>query len=309
MVEPAVSQRVVIQPRVAHVPLADLGMLGSAFVRAMQGWRDHRVLLSGDLGPRGLTHEVIGRQVRPYGHVVPRHEPEARHVDLHIVVPQPAAIPRRVVGRALDHGSAGGNFRAVGEDAAGTAHTLHDVRFGQMGQRLRPVHRRHLRGQVEELRCLDQIGLRRAEWKHGPHLVLLPVEPGDEEHLHGAPAIPVALLVVRRHAPHPRAATPSCHSAVEEHPIVPTFPLDHESDDIHEIASVPSVSGAPRMSYMPSLKKWPRSFISTKAYPRFTAANSALISRGAPLRTSQKLKLYGVRTKMMGYFFDVSLGR
>src|ERR1035438_10571852 len=60
----------------------------------------------------------------------------------------------------------------------------------------------------------------------------------------------------------PCAATPSCHSAVDEHPMVPTFPLDHESDDIHEIASVPSVTGAPRMSYMPSLKKWPRSFIS-----------------------------------------------
>src|ERR1017187_9536070 len=107
----------------------------------------------------------------------------------------------------------------------------------------------------------------------------------------------------------PCAATPSCHSAVDEHPMVPTLLLDHGCDAIHEIASVPSVRGAPRMSYMPSLKKWPRSFISTKAYPRFTAANSAVISRGAPLRTSQKLKLYGVRTKMMGYFFDVSLGR
>src|ERR1035441_10350683 len=107
----------------------------------------------------------------------------------------------------------------------------------------------------------------------------------------------------------PCAATPSCRSGVEDPPMVPTFPLDHGCDDIHEIASVPSVNGAPRMSYCPSLKKWPRSFISTKAYPRFTAASSAVISRGAPLRTSQKLKLYGVRTKMMGYFFDVSLGR
>src|ERR1017187_7234138 len=97
----------------------------------------------------------------------------------------------------------------------------------------------------------------------------------------------------------PCAATPSCHSAVEEHPMVPTFPFDHGCDDIHEMASVPSVSGAPRMSYYPSGKKC----------PRFTAASSALMSRGAPLRTSQKLKLYGVRTKMMGYFFDVSLGR
>src|SRR5664279_1229523 len=106
----------------------------------------------------------------------------------------------------------------------------------------------------------------------------------------------------------PCAATPSCHSAVDEQPMVPTFPFDHGCDDVHVMASVPSVSGAPKMSYCPSEKKWPRSFISTKAYPRFTAASSALMSRGAPLRTSQKLKLYGVRTKMMGYFFDVSLG-
>src|ERR1035441_1487435 len=98
MVEPAVSQRVVIQSRVAHVPLADLAMLRGALVPAVQGWRDHRVLLRGYLRPRSLTHEVIRRQVRSYRNVVPRHEPEAGHIDLHIVVPQPAAIPRRVVG-------------------------------------------------------------------------------------------------------------------------------------------------------------------------------------------------------------------
>src|SRR5665647_3221828 len=79
----------------------------------------------------------------------------------------------------------------------------------------------------------------------------------------------------------PCAATPSCHSAVDEQPMVPTFPFDHGCDDIHEMASVPSVSGAPRMSYCPSEKKWPRSFISTKAEPRFTAAIPALISLGA----------------------------
>src|SRR5438132_5990378 len=107
----------------------------------------------------------------------------------------------------------------------------------------------------------------------------------------------------------PCAATPNCHSAVDEHPIVPTFPLDHGCEDIHEMASVPSVSGGPRMSYSPSEKKWPRSFISTKAYPRLTASSSFFSSRGAPFFTSQKLKLYGVRTKTMGYFRDVSLGR
>ena len=43
----------------------------------------------------------------------------------------------------------------------------------------------------------------------------------------------------------PSAATPICHSAVDEHPMVPTLPFDHGCDAIHEIASQPSVSGGP----------------------------------------------------------------
>ena len=55
------------------------------------------------------------------------------------------------------------------------------------------------------MRRADQIFLRGVRRKHRPHLVLLAVDPGDEEHLHGAAAIPVALLVVGRHAAHARA--------------------------------------------------------------------------------------------------------
>ena len=33
------------------------------------------------------------------------------------------------------------------------------------------------------------------------------------------------------------------------------------------------------------------------------------MSRGTPFRTSQKLKLYGVRTKIAGTFADASFGR
>src|SRR5260370_19698953 len=50
------------------------------------------------------------------------------------------------------------------------------------------------------------------------------------------------------HAGFPCAATPNCHSAVDEQPMVPTLPLDHGCDDIHEIAAEPSGSGGPRMS-------------------------------------------------------------
>ena len=42
--------------------------------------------------------------------------------------------------------------------------------------------------------------LRRVRRKHRPHLILLAVQPGDEQHLHGAAAVPVALLVVRADA-------------------------------------------------------------------------------------------------------------
>jgi hypothetical protein len=38
------------------------------------------------------------------------------------------------------------------------------------------------------------------------------------------------------------------YSAVDEHPVVPTLPLDHGWACIHPSASTPSVRGAPRMS-------------------------------------------------------------
>src|SRR6185369_6712251 len=69
--------------------------------------------------------------------------------------------------------------------------------------------------------------------------------------------------IIAANAGFPWAATPSCHSAVEEHPMVPTLPLDQGCDDIHVMASVPSVSGAFRMENGTTEKKCPRSFIST----------------------------------------------
>ncbi len=54
-----------------------------------------------------------------------------------------------------------------------------------------------------DLRLANQVGLRRARREHRPHLVLLAVQPIDEQHLHRAAAVPVPLLVVR---PHPADA-------------------------------------------------------------------------------------------------------
>ena len=48
------------------------------------------------------------------------------------------------------------------------------------------------------------------------------------------------------------AETAICHSAVEEHPMVPIFPLDQGWFFIHSKASYPSVRGTPKISHSPS---------------------------------------------------------
>ena len=99
----------------------------------------------------------------------------------------------------------------VGEDAVRAVHRLQDVLHRQVAQRLVPVDRGQLLRQVERLRGANQVVLRRVPREHRPHLVLLAVEPGDEEHLHGAAAIPVALLVVRADPTDSRAETLHVH--------------------------------------------------------------------------------------------------
>ena len=59
--------------------------------------------------------------------------------------------------------------------------------------------------QIERLRCADQNPPAKCSAGTSAALVLLAVEPGDEQHLHRAAAIPVALLVVGADASHARA--------------------------------------------------------------------------------------------------------
>jgi len=54
--------------------------------------------------------------------------------------------------------------------------------------------------EVERLRRANQILLRGVGREHRPHLILLTVQPRDEQHLHRAATIPVALLVIRTDA-------------------------------------------------------------------------------------------------------------
>jgi hypothetical protein len=74
-------------------------------------------------------------------------------------VPQPAAIPGRIVGSPLDHRAAGGDFHAVGEDSVRPVHRLDNVHLRKVLQRLRPIHRRQLLRQIERLRRANQIFL------------------------------------------------------------------------------------------------------------------------------------------------------
>ena len=197
LVEKAVHDVVVVEARVAHVPLADNGLFGGAGERAVRHRRDDRPLLLAQRRLRGAAHVVEHLEVRPHRHVVPRHEPQAGHIERHVVVPQAALAPR--VGRrlALLHHAAGFHRHLVRENPARAVDVLDDVLRRQVPQRLVPIHGRHARREVEQARRSDQIFTRRVLREHRSHLVLLAVNPGDEQHLHGAAAIPVALLPVR----------------------------------------------------------------------------------------------------------------
>ena len=138
--------------------------------------------------------------VRADRDVVPRHEPQAREIQWHVVVPQPALVPGGIVRRAPDHRAACRHGHRVGVNAARALRLFHDVLRRQVPERLAPVDRRHLRREIEEARRRDEILAAGLAWEQRPHLILLAVDPRDEQHLHRAAAIPVALLVVRADA-------------------------------------------------------------------------------------------------------------
>ena len=214
----------------------------------MRDRRDHGPLPARNLRRRGSPHVVVEREVRSDRHVVPRHEPEAGDVQLHIVVIQPAAVPRRVVRRALDHPAAGFDRHRGLEDAARSVDVLDDVLHRQMPQCLRPVDRRQMLSEVERLRRANQILARRARREHRPHLVLLAVEPRDEQHLHRAAAIPVALLVVRADAADAGAEALHVHRRVAGMP---------ERGDAHLVLRRRRAAGRPDPAVRPRLPGQP----------------------------------------------------
>ena len=200
LVEESVHDLLVVEPRVAHAALADNRVLRRARVRAVRDGSDDGPLLVRRVPFRGLPDVRERREVGTDRDVVPRHVPESRDVDGHVVVPQPALVPGGIVRRTLDHPATRRVRHLVREDPVRPVDRLHDVLLRKMPERRRPVDRRKLLREIEGLRRPDQVRLRCARRKHRPHLVLLAVQPGDEQHLHGAAAVPVALFEIRSDA-------------------------------------------------------------------------------------------------------------
>src|ERR1039457_4320379 len=117
-------------------------------------------------------------------------------------MPQSTAIPRRVIRRSLDHGTAGSYRHLVGKDSVRRVHRLQYVHLRKVAERFPPIHRRQMLCKIERLRFTNQILLRCVQREHRSHLVLLPIYPRDQEHLDGTAAIPIPLFVIWSHAPH-----------------------------------------------------------------------------------------------------------
>ena len=214
----------------------------------MRDRRDHGPLVVRHGRRRSFPNMIVEREIRTDRHVVPRHEPQTRNVQLHVVVVEATVVPGGVVWRALNHAAAGFDRHRVGEDAVGRVDGFQDVLHRQMPERLRPVDRRQMLREIERFRRANQIVARRIGRKHRAHLVLLAVNPGDEEHLHGAAPIPVALLVVGTDAAHAGTESLDVHGRICRVP---------ECGDAHLILRRRRAPGGPDLPVRPRLLRQP----------------------------------------------------
>src|SRR5919106_5947152 len=76
-----------------------------------------------------------------------------------------------------------------------------------MPQSLRPINLRQLRREVDPLRGRSQFLRRCVLREEGTYLILLAIEPCNEQHLDSTAAIPVTLLIVRSNTSDARAKT------------------------------------------------------------------------------------------------------
>src|SRR5687767_3036921 len=142
MIEPTIRKLVVVQTRVADATLADdrvfIGTAEAAGKRLGGGFG----FVTRHGGPGGFAPLDGGGEIWTNRYVVPRHKPEAGNVDLHVVVPQPAFVPRPIVRLAIDHRAARVDRHPVGEDAVWTTGSFHDVLHRQVSKCFRPVNLR-----------------------------------------------------------------------------------------------------------------------------------------------------------------------
>src|SRR5579872_3629360 len=157
MVKPSVCEFVVVQPGIAQVSFSYHGVLSRGGEGAMPRWSDHGILLAGNLWPRCPTNIVVGRKVWPDRYVIPRHQPQARDIDRHIIMPEATLIPGRIIGHPSNQCASTRNRSGVGEDSAGGSECSVHLLFRKMPEERRPVDGRKMRVQIEVLRCPHKI--------------------------------------------------------------------------------------------------------------------------------------------------------
>ena len=230
--------------------LADDGVLGGAGEGAVGHRRDDRPLLVGNLLRRGLPHVVVHREVR--ARPTRRTTTCTRGRAVRAACCRARGRPCTRPDRSARAGSCGRRWRPASRRRRCRVGASTAFRMSCTG-RCRSAFDQSTGGSCcarsNRLRAADQVFLRRVWRKHRPHLVLLAVEPRDEEHLHGAAAIPVALLVVRPDSSDAGAETlhvhrrearvaraprrPSGTRRSTSSPVVPTLPFDHDCFEIH----------------------------------------------------------------------------
>ena len=201
------------------------------------------------VGARGLAHVVVEREVRPDRHVVPRHEPQAGHVRASCrrdtgrrgTTPDRSAS-RWIIAPPVSTGIASakmprGPSTFLMMSCVGRCHSAFDQSTGG-----------RCCARSNDFDARIRSSLRRVGRKHRPHLVLLAVEPRDEEHLHRAAAIPVALLVVRADAADAGAESLHVHRGVAGMP---------ERRDAHLILGGRRAAGRADLAVRPRLLRQP----------------------------------------------------
>ncbi len=132
MIKPIVSHFVVIEPCVAHTSFADDRVFGRTGVTAMKNRSDNQILLIREFGVGGFADVIISCDVRTDRNVIPGRKPESRNIDFHIVVPESAFIPRRIVRCSFNHRTGGRNRHFISKNPVRSVNRFDNVHCWKM---------------------------------------------------------------------------------------------------------------------------------------------------------------------------------